>query len=148
MLKKQTGRMMEVQGLDGWGRGTKHLLSELTTEEDLTMLRLRLAYLALASGVLFTLSGCCSFCENGRFTLFPNRTAGYASYGGADCDCHNTFMSPAPTMMMQGPVTTMPMTATAQPQMPTQIPITDVPTTPRPQLFRVPNAPPTAYVPN
>jgi hypothetical protein len=113
------------------------------------MLRLRLATLALASGVLFTLSGCCSFCENGQFRLFPSRSSGYGAFSHptAECECHNAFMAPPPAMMSsaQGPVMTMPSTASAT----TPIPITNIPaTTQPPSIFRVPSAPPTAYVPN
>ena len=113
------------------------------------MLRLRLASLALASGVLFTLSGCCAFCENGQpsFPRLFNRSASSAPHS-AECECHNAFMAPPPTMIgmssAQGPILMQPSTASAQ----TPIPITNLPATQPPQMFRVPNAPPTAYVPN
>jgi hypothetical protein len=53
--------MILVRGPDAQGHATiRPVFSEPTTEEEFTMLRLRLAYLALASGVLMTLSGCAS----------------------------------------------------------------------------------------
>lgn len=114
------------------------------------MLRLRLASLALASGVLFTLPGCGIFGDGPMFPrLFPSRCSSYAptSHAGPECECHNAFMGPQPQMMSsaQGPIFTTPATASAT----TPIPITNIPATSQPpSIFRVPSAPPTAYVPN
>ncbi len=105
------------------------------------MLRLRMASLALASGVLFTLSGCYSMCDSGP--LFP-RLSGYAplSRPHPECECHNSFMGPTPTMISsQGSMTTMPSSAT-------QIPVTNIPTGGQPpQLFKSQNAVPGPWVP-
>lgn len=58
------------------------------------MLRLRLAYLALASGVLLTLSGCYSTCDEG-FT-FPRlfRSNRPVITEGGDCPCMHGAGSP------------------------------------------------------
>ena len=105
------------------------------------MLRLRLASLALASGVLFTLSGCCSFCENG--SMFPrlfDRSSSYrpVSHAGPDCECgHNSFMAPMPTMISQG---SMPSSAPSMPA------IVNIPASQnQPPLFKTPNAVPTPW---
>lgn len=104
------------------------------------MLRLRLASLALASGVLFTLSGCYSMCDSGP--LFPrlfDRSSSYRPTSHPECECHNSsFMAPAPTMISQGSMT---------PSSPSQIPITNIPAGQPPMLFKTPNAAPTPYVP-
>ena len=106
------------------------------------MLRLRLASLALASGVLFTLSGCTSSCEREPlFSRLFDRSSSYRpmSHSSAECECHNLFMGPMPTMMSsQGTMTTMPSSATS-------IPITNIPQGQPPMLFK--NAAPTPYVP-
>jgi len=104
------------------------------------MLRLRMASLALASGVLVTLSGCTSTCEREPlFSRLFDRSSSYGSRSSAECECHNSFMGPTPTMMpSQGTMTTMPSSATS-------IPITNIPQGQPPQLFK--NAAPTPYVP-
>jgi hypothetical protein len=108
------------------------------------MLRLRLAFLALASGLLFTLSGCCSFCEDGR--LFPRlfHSDSTSLHGTpADCECHSAHLPHMLDAGVSGPV--LPAPGWAGQTMP--IPITSVPANQPPQLFKVPQAPPTAYVP-
>ena len=113
------------------------------------MLRLRLASLAFAGSLLLTLSGCCSFCEDGRLfpRLFHRTSNSKAMPGGVDCECHQPgwqhgagmptghgpFVPPAPAMI-------------SAPNQHPSIPITNINPNP-PQLFKVPNAPPTAYVP-
>ena len=81
--------------------------------------------------------------------LFPPRTTSYAPHTG-ECECHNSFMAPPPSAMVgmsssQGPILTQPAAASTQ-TMP--IPITNLPSGQVPQMFRYPNAPPTAYVPS
>ena len=105
------------------------------------MLRLRMTCLALATGFVFTLSGCCSFCEDGR--LFPrlfNSSSRSSPVMHGECDCHNAH---SPQMMMepaaQGPVL-MPGST-----MPT---ITTIPANQRPQVFKVPTAPTVPYNPS
>ncbi|MBM3993751.1 MAG: hypothetical protein FJ303_06310 [Planctomycetes bacterium] len=106
------------------------------------MLRLRLAFVALASGLLFMLSGCCSLCEEGR--LFPRLFRHHAlrqSHGNCEC-----MHGGSPVMMdaAHGPTLLTPGTAgTAAP-----IPIRDVPASQPPQVFKVPQATPTPFVPS
>jgi hypothetical protein len=96
--------------------------------------------LALASGVLATLSGCTSMCDSGP--MFPrlfDRSSSYGMRSSAECECHNSYMAPMPTMISsQGTMTTMPSSATS-------IPITNIPQGQPPMLFK--NAAPTPYVP-
>jgi len=120
--------------------------SDQTKEEESTMLRIRLASLTLASAFLLTLSGCCSFCEDGK--LFPrlfnhtSRSRG-AMVDGVDCECHRPgFPHGVGVPAGQGPFL-VPSTA-SNPTSP--IPITNVPAG-QPPIFKVPPAPPTAYVP-
>jgi hypothetical protein len=138
--------MMVVQGLDARGLGTiQPIYSEPSTEEELPMLRLRLASLALASGLLFTLSGCFSTCEDGR--LFPRlfRSNSAPVYGASgECDCHSSRMPPiTDTGAFPGQAFTMP--AGSNPTMP--IPITNFPSNQPPQILKVPQAQPTPFVP-
>ena len=109
------------------------------------MLRLRLASLALASGLLLTLSGCRTTCEDeGRFfpRLFNHSSLKASSHG--ECDCHHGQLPPH--MMMesaQGPVLTAPsMAGQTAPVL-----IRDVPASQPPQVFKVPMAAPTPYNP-
>lgn len=111
------------------------------------MLRLRLASLALASGVVFTLSGCQSSCDSPPlFGRLFDRSSSYRpmSHSGPECECHNSsFMGPMPTMISSpGSMMTMPPSAT-------QIPITNIPTSAgQPPLFlKTPSAAPTPYAP-
>ena len=111
------------------------------------MLRLRLASLALASGLLFTLSGCCSFCEDSRLVprLFNRSSMSCQNCGQpGGCECHSP---PMPHMMdpaVQGPILTTP----GGPGQTVPIPITNLPPNqPPPPNFRVPQASPTPYVP-
>jgi hypothetical protein len=135
---------MLMQGIDARGLGTvQWFFSEQLTEEDLPMLRLRLAFLALASGLLFTLSGCCSFCE--ERPLFPrlfNRSS--MSIRTGECECHSAH---SPQMMdagAQGPILITPGGAGQT----VPIPITNIPANQPPQIFKAPQAPPTPYVPS
>ena len=125
--------------------------TEPSTEEELPMLRSRLASLAVACGLLVTLSGCCSFCEDGR--LFPRLFK--SNYQGAqagsmfghrapECECHQGPHMPGifDTASKHGPVL---MTPASNPTMP--IPITNVPTNQPPQIFKLPQAAPTPYIP-
>jgi hypothetical protein len=134
--------MMLVQGFVARSLGTMPLISsEPSTEEELPMLRIRLASLALASGLVFTLSGCCSFCEEGRpFPRLFNHSA--MSHPTAECECQSSHL---PQMMgdVQGPILTMP-GATGQT---VPIPITNIPPGQPPAVFKVPTASPTPYVP-
>jgi hypothetical protein len=105
------------------------------------MLRHRLASLALATGLLFTLSGCFSTCEDGR--LFPRLFNSSSRSGPAmDCECHNAL---SPSVMMdpaaQGPILPGPGA---------NVPIiTTVPANQPPQRFnKVPTAPATPYAPS
>ena len=100
------------------------------------MLRLRLAYFALASGFLFTLSGCCSFCEDGRLfpRLFRSNSAPVMGMPG-DCGCHSAMLPPT-SEMGTGP---MLMTPGSYP-----VPITNVPSNPPPKILQ---AQPTPFSP-
>lgn len=71
------------------------VFSEQTTEEEMTMLRLRSAYLALASGVLMTLSGCYSTCDSGPMfpRLFTSNRYPVVTEGG-DCPCQRSAQMP------------------------------------------------------
>jgi hypothetical protein len=120
------------------------------------MRRLHLASLAVASTLLLTLSGCASTsCDDGGrfFSRLFNRSSsssmggmhGGGMYGGgADCECQRPGwpqgMSVPPG---QGPFL-MPSTQSAANPTPA-IPITN--THGQPSFLKVPNAPPTAYVP-
>lgn len=110
------------------------------------MLRLRLAFFALASGVLLTLSGCCAFCEDGR--LFPRLFPNHRAFSGrpGDCECMHPGAPPfVDGGVVQGPVLTPPPGIAGQ-TMP--IPsITNVPATQPPQVFKVPQAQTTPYTP-
>jgi hypothetical protein len=107
------------------------------------MLRLRLACLALAGGLLFTLSGCCSFCEEGR--LFP-RLFNHCSMSrpNGECECRSANLPQMMDAPVQGPILTTPgVTGQTVP-----IPITNLPTNQPPQFFKAPQATPTPYVPS
>lgn len=109
------------------------------------MRRLRLVSLAVASTLLLTLSGCSSMCEDGR--MFPrlfNRSSSSRNGMGAECECHSSGWPQGMGMPVgQGPfVGPMPQSATHPP-----IPITNTHVA-QPQLFKVPQAPPTVYVPS
>ena len=99
------------------------------------MFRNRLASLALACGLLFTISGCCAFCEDGR--MFPRlfRSTGYRpgllTGRGHECEC------PAPDGT-HGPILTTPHFP------PSPVPITTNP----PLIQKVPQAQSTPYHPN
>ena len=148
LLKKQTGRMMVVSSLDARGLTTlQSVISELTKEKESTMRRLRLISLGLASSLLLTLSGCCSFCQDGQ--MFPrlfNRSSNRAvmASDGAACECqHQSAWSPGvPMPVGQGPF----LVPSGAPHQPPPIPITNIPPA-QPQLFKIPQAPPTAYHP-
>jgi hypothetical protein len=112
------------------------------------MLRLRLASLALASGLMLMLSGCNTCSEDGR--MFPRlfgttsmRPAG--SYGlPGECECHGAHSMP-PVMdsaSMPGPMWPVQSGPNAS-----QIPITNVPANQPPQMFPVPQARPVPYNP-
>jgi hypothetical protein len=112
------------------------------------MLRLRLASLALASGLLFLLSGCASTCEDSRFfpRLFRSNSMSYpASHGmPGECECHNSQFAPGMEMStLPGPM--FPQSAGVNQTMP--IPITNIPPNQPPQIFKVPQALPTPYAP-
>lgn len=111
------------------------------------MLRLRLASLALASGLLMTLSGCLNTCAE---PMFPRMRSAFASRSvihgePVDCECHGAAHMPVPAdfASMQGPQlppgTVMPM--------PSPIPVTNVPAGQPPSYFRVPQASPMPYAP-
>ena len=109
------------------------------------MLRLRLASLALASGLLFTASGCWygDGSEDGRLfpRLFPIHPAG--SYVNGDCECRGAHSLP-PVMdsgSMPGPVWPSP-----PPPKTASIPITTAPVN-QPNIFPIPQALPTPYTP-
>jgi hypothetical protein len=124
------------------------------------MRRLHLASLALASTLLLTLSGCASTsnCDDGGgrfFSRFFNRSSssgifhggngGNSSYGGMDCECQRPGWPQGMGMPMgQGPFLVPPTTSAANP--PPPIPITNTHVA-QPSFLKVPNAPPTAYVP-
>ena len=110
------------------------------------MLRLRLACLALASGMMVTASGCSTCCDSGP--MFPRLSS--SSWFAprtphADCECNSAY-APRMTEMPvgQGPFLVPPPTAVNQ-TMP--IPITNIPPATPPQIMKVPPAPPTAYIP-
>jgi hypothetical protein len=125
------------------------ILPEPSTEEDLPMLRSRLASLAVACGLLITLSGCCSMCEDGRLRLFSGsqRTGsspGIFSHQQPQCECNQGHMPGIfDTTSSHGPVLMTP--ASSNPTMP--IPITNMPTMQPPQVFKLPLAAPTPYSP-
>ena len=110
------------------------------------MLRIRLASLALAGGLLFTMSGCCSFCEDGKMfpRLFRSNSSTHSGMEGmhGGCDCHSAHM-PQMEGAVQGPFLTAP--GVAGTTMP--IPITNIPANQPPQIFKVPQSSPTPYVP-
>jgi hypothetical protein len=136
--------MMVMQGIDARGLGTvQWCFSEQLTEEDLPMLRLRLAFLALASGLLFTLSGCCSFCE--ERPLFPRLfSRSSMSRPTGECECHSAHLPQMMDAAAQGPILTTPGGAGQT----VPIPITNFPSNQPPQIFKTPQAPPTPYVPS
>jgi len=112
------------------------------------MLRLRLASLALASGFLFMLSGCCSFCEDGRLfpRLFPSTSMSSGAIHGmpGDCGCQSSQFPPGMEMStLPGPQ--FPQAVGANQTVP--IPITNLPPNQPPQVFKVPQAMPTPYNP-
>lgn len=109
------------------------------------MLRLRLAGLALACGIAFTLTGCRSMCEEGRLfpRLFNHNSMSPLRWQGAECECHHGHMPPG-FEAAHGPVLVQPGTVGT-----TMPPITNVPVTSQPpQVFKVPSAPATPYVPS
>jgi hypothetical protein len=131
---------------------------EQTLEEEYSMRRLRLASLALACGLLSTLSGCCAFCEDGR--MFPRlfrsssqrpildrlhgNTGSIGAYHQPECDCQHGAHMPAPDFQ-GGQIFTMP--PTGMPVGPTPIPITNIPASQPPNILKVPQAAPTPYFP-
>ncbi len=114
------------------------------------MLRLRLAFLALASGVLMTLSGCYSTCDSGPTfpRLFRSNRVPVMSEGECGCEHaahmpsgfdvppgHGPFLGPMPgPVPMSGP---MPMSG----------PIMNPPPNLPPVVNKMQPAPPTAYTP-
>jgi hypothetical protein len=128
------------------------------------MLRLRVASLAFAGSLLLTLSGCCSFCEDGRMfpRLFHRTSNSQMMSDGQNCECQRPGWQQGAGMPMGGvpmggvPMGGMPMghgpfvppppATVAAPTTNPPIPITNI-NPHAPQLFKVPNAPPTAYVP-
>lgn len=122
------------------------------------MRRLRLASLIMASSLLLTLSGCCSFCEDGRFRLFHRSSSAPVVMGsgyGVDCECHRPAMPAMPVAPSWTPGVPVPVGqgAFVPPPAPVatnpnpSIPITNIPATQPPQIFKTPLAPPSAYVP-
>jgi hypothetical protein len=118
------------------------------------MLRLRLASLALASGLLFTTSGCMSTssCDDGGrlfSRLFHSNSA--PSYGmPGECGCQTggaPFAAPMPPIMdsasMPGPMWS---SKSSKDGMPLPIPITNVPNQP-PQFPKNLLAQPTPFNP-
>jgi hypothetical protein len=123
------------------------------------MLRLRLALLGLASGLLVTMSGCAGFnstsCSEPRLCgrIFNgnggNGRLASRHTNGTECECHGAHMpsmidyygSPGPQFVPghMPPGMVMPS--------PTPIPITNVPMTQPPAAFRVPQAPAVPYAP-
>jgi hypothetical protein len=122
------------------------------------MLRLRLASLALASGLLLTASGCLS--SSGCFSssgcdssgpmfprLFHRSESQSAMMGGTGCECQRSAWPQGVEVpagqgpfLMPGAVSTPPTSS---------IPIVNVPTgTPQSLPLKAPPAPPTAYFPN
>jgi hypothetical protein len=110
------------------------------------MFRLRLASLALAAGLLVTMSGCCSFCEDGRFRLFRSNSMSFTGSGGvsSECECHSAHLPPGMSSASL-PGTMFPSQVSAGQTVP--IPITNMPPSQPPQIFKVPQAAPTPYSP-
>ena len=111
------------------------------------MLRIRLASLALAGGLLFTMSGCRTSCEEGGMfsRLFRSYSSTHSGMEGmhGGCDCHSAHMPQMEGSMVHGPVLTTPgVVGTTVP-----IPITNIPANQPPQIFKVPQSSPTPYVP-
>ena len=103
------------------------------------MLRIRLASLALATGLLFSMSGCCSMNEEGR--LFPrlfNHSSMSAPRHQGECECHGAGFPPG-VEMSQGPI--MPGAVQTMP------PITTLPANQTPQAFKNPPANSVPWVP-
>jgi hypothetical protein len=150
LLKKPAGRMIGVQGFGPRSLGTVQVISsEQTTEEDLPMLRLRLASLALACGFLLALSGCRSPCDDGGpFRLFRSNYEGGGLFGGrhrgggGDCPCSNGQTPPFMDAAHSGPILTTPTVSNGN----VPIPITNIPSSQPPNIFKVP-ATPTPYHP-
>jgi hypothetical protein len=118
------------------------------------MLRSRLASLAVACGLFFTVSGCCSFCEDGRFRLFrSNYGSGspgiFSHHQAPPCECNQGAMPGIfDTASSHGPALMTPTSSNPTMPSPTMpIPITNVPTNQPPQVFKLPMAAPTPYVP-
>ena len=108
------------------------------------MLRLRLILLALASGMLMTLTGCRSTsCDEGR--LFPrlfHNTSRARTTEGMDCECQKPgWPAGVGVPSGQGPFI---FPGAGMPSNPS-IPITNVNTPP--SLLKVPSATPTPFVP-
>jgi hypothetical protein len=102
------------------------------------MFRLRLASLAIACGLLLTMSGCMSVCDEGRPRLFrstafrPGWLHGNKTGQPHECECQTMPEG------MHGPIMTTPHFP------PAPIPITNMP----PHIQKVPQAPATPYFPN
>jgi hypothetical protein len=123
------------------------------------MLRLRLAILALACGLFVTLSGCRTYCEDDRLfpRLFRSNYAGGGLFSGnrmaapgPECECNQgQFPGIFEPTSNHGPIMMSPASSqpTMQMPMPAPIPITNVPTNQAPQVFKIPQAAPTPYVP-
>ena len=111
-----------------------HEVSEPSTEEDSPMLRIRLASVAVALGMMFTLPGC--FFHDGP--LFPRINNFFHGHHDAPCECHAGHLPPelhgqnGPILM--GPGQTMPT-------------ITTVPAASQPNVFKGPSATTTPYFP-
>lgn len=115
------------------------------------MLRSRLAFLAVACGLLFTLSGCRLFSDDDRPRLFGgnSRGAGVFSHRHAECECnHGQMPGIFDTAQSHGPVLMTPTSSHPQMHPPMPIPITNVPATQQPpNIFKIPQAAPTPYTP-
>jgi hypothetical protein len=102
--------------------------------------------MALACGFLITLSGCCSFCEDGKLfpRLFRSNYSGPGLFqGGAECECNSTPVPP----IMDSAAFPSPSWSPPRPNPSMPIPITNIPANQPPHLFKIPQAAPTPYAP-
>ena len=109
------------------------------------MLRLRSILVALTCVFFVTLSGCGWFSDEGRWRPFRSNFGGgglFRAHRGADCECHHAGTMPT---MEHGPTFTPPMPSIVNGAAP--IPITNIPNNQPPQIFKVPQASPTPFVP-
>ena len=120
------------------------------------MLRLRLAFLGLASSLLVSLSGCCNMGDpcsggsrlfNGSLMSRASRQPAVSYMESPNCECHSLSSHLPPGVEFPGTISGPQLIPPAFPPTPAPIPVTNMPVTQAPSMFKVPQALPMPYAP-